>query len=745
MTVNVEVSAADVEAVEARVRDLVSRMTLGEKIGQLSQVNGPGAGIPEDFAEAIRRGWVGSVLNAVDPDLVREMQRIAVEESRLGIPLLIGRDVIHGFRTIFPIPLGQAASWNPGLVREAARVAAREAARAGVNWTFAPMVDIGRDPRWGRVAECLGEDPYLASRLAVAMVEGFQGEDLTAPDSLVACAKHFAGYGASEAGRDYNTTFIPEGELRDVHLPPFQAAVEAGVGTLMASFSDLNGVPATANSLLMTDILRGEWGFDGFVVSDWDSVHQLSVHGLTEGDHEAAYEAAMAGIDMEMSSRCYIDHLESLVDEGRVPLERVDEMVANILRTKARAGLFDEPYPPADSFPETGGREHLELAHEAAVQSGVLLKNDRHPEPVLPLDLETVGRIAVVGPLADEPGEQLGTWIFDGDPTLSVTPLQALRAAADGRAEIEYVQALETTRDRSHEQFHAAREAAGRADVVVLFVGEDAILSGEAHCRSDISLPGAQEALIQEVADTGTPVVLVILAGRPLALESVAGHASAILYMWHPGSMGGPAVVDLLTGARTPSGKLPITLPRVTGQIPIYYGHRRTGRPPTPESFVYIDDIPPHAEQLSVGNTSFHLDVWYRPLFSFGFGLSYTEFRYEKLHLEADSVAIGEPVRVFVDVVNTGGREGAEVAQLYVRDQVASVTRPVRELKAFQRVHLEPGERRTLEFVLHPRDFAFTGRDMKPTVEPGNFSIWVGRDSDATLRVELELFRGGEE
>lgn len=737
-----EVGLPEAGAEEARVQELLTRMTLGEKIGQLSQVNAPheGEGIPPDFAEAVRRGWISSILNGTDVNTVNEIQRIAVEESRLGIPLLVGRDVIHGFRTVFPIPLGQAASWNPEIVREGARVAALEASAHGINWTFAPMVDIGRDPRWGRVAECLGEDPVLASRLAVAMVEGFQGETLSGHGSIVACAKHFAGYGASEAGRDYNSTFIPEGELRDVHLPPFRAAVEAGVGTLMASFSDLNGIPATGSRFLMTEVLRDEWSFDGFVVSDWDSIRQLSVHGLTAGDHHSAEVAAYAGIDMEMASRCYIDHLESLVEDGHVPMERVDAMVSNILRIKIRAGLCENPYRDPADYPEAGNADHLRAAYEAAVQSGVLLKNDDRPDgPILPLDLDALERVAVIGPLADDGKEQLGTWIFDGDPSLSVTPLQALRAAAGGGTEIEFVKALEKTYDRDEAHFDAAREAAARADVALLFLGEDAILSGEAHCRSNIALPGAQEALLKAVHETGTPIVLVIMAGRPLALESVAGYADAILYMWHPGSMGGPAIRDLLTGARNPSGKLPVTLPRVTGQIPLYYAHRPTGRPPTPESFVYIDDIPADAHQASIGNTSFHLDVWYRPLFSFGHGLSYTDFHYEHLGLDADAVRLGDEVRVHVDVINTGDHGGHEVVQLYIRDQVASVTRPVRELKAFERVWLEPGERRTVEFTLTTRDLAFTGRDMRPTIEPGRFTVWVGRDSDAVHRAEFEL------
>ena len=728
------------DAHEARIRELVSQMTLAEKIGQLSQVNGPHGHIPDDFAHAVRQGWIGSILNEIDVDTVNAIQRIAVEESRLGIPLIFGRDVIHGFKTVFPIPLGQAASWNADIVRIGARISAIEAAASGVHWTFAPMVDIGRDPRWGRVAECLGEDPYLGSVLARAMVEGFQGDDLSAPDSIVACAKHFAGYGASEQGRDYNSTFIPEGELRDVHLPPFKAAVDAGVGTLMASFSDIDGIPASGNRFLMTQVLREEWGFDGFVVSDWDSISQLAVHGLTADDRESAREAALAGVDMEMASRCYIEHLEELVQAGEVPLEAVDRMVANVLRIKLRAGLFDAPYVDPRQFPEAGNAAHLQAALDAARQSLVLLQNRPHPhEPVLPLDLDRIGRLAVIGPMADKPREQLGTWIFDGDPSLSVSPLTALREAIGDQAEIVYEPALQSSRDRDHAGFGAAVEAARSADAVVLFVGEDAILSGEAHCRSDIRLPGAQEALVHAIAATDKPLAVVILAGRPLALEAIGHAAPAMLMAWHPGCMGGPAIADVLTGRFNPVGKLPITLPRVTGQVPMYYAHRNTGRPPTPESFTHIDDIPLHAEQLSLGNTSFHLDVWYRPLFSFGHGVSYTDFDYANLRLSSHSMPMSGTLTISVDVDNVGSREGTEVVQLYIRDPVASRTRPVRELKGFRRIHLEPGERATVTFELRAEDLAFTGRSMRPVTEPGEFHIWVGRDSDAQLHTTFHL------
>jgi len=722
------------ETIEDRIEELLSRMTLAEKIGQLSQVNAPGPHIPDDFANALRIGRIGSVLNEVDPDVVSRLQQIAVEESRLGIPLLIGRDVIHGFRTIFPIPIGQASSWNPELVRRGARVSAVEAAASGVNWTFAPMVDIGRDPRWGRVAECLGEDPWLASRLAEAMVEGFQGDDLAAHDTIAACAKHFAGYGASEAGRDYNSTDIPERQLRDVHLPPFQAAVEAGVATLMASFSDIDGVPASANRKLMTSILRDEWDFDGFVVSDWDSIAQLAVHGLTSGDRESAMEAANAGVDMEMASWSYVEHLESLVNDGLVAEDRVDTMCANVLRVKFRLGLFETSRvaPEPHSVDIVG---HLREAHEAAVESAVLLTNRAVSDrgPALPLPLHRMSSIAVVGPLADEPREQLGTWIFDGDPTLSRTPLHELRTRIDERIDITWHPTLDSPRSRDDSEFDATADAVEAADVALLFLGEDAILSGEAHCRADIRLPGVQEALIHRLAKTGTPLVMVLMTGRPLALEGVFEALDSILCVWHPGSMAGPAIVDLLLGERAPSGKLPVTFPRRTGQVPIYYAQKRTGKPPTPESFVYIDDIPAGAEQLSAGNTSFHLDVWYRPMFSFGHGLSYTTFAYEHLSTSAAEMALDGEISVDVDVVNIGSRAGQEVVQLYICDPVASATRPVRELKGFRKVYLEPGQRTRVRFRLTADNLAFCRRDYTTGPERGRIDVWVGGNSNAEL------------
>ncbi len=721
---------------EQRIAELISRMTLAEKIGQLNVMNTPGPEQADVFNSQIAAGEIGGILNEVGAEQIREFQRIAREDSRLGIPLLVGRDVIHGFKTVFPIPLGLAASWNPDIVRDTARIAAREAVAAGVNWTYAPMLDIGRDPRWGRVAETFGEDPWLAALYGQAMIEGFQGDDLSDPASVAACAKHFAGYGASESGRDYNTTNIPENELRNVHLPPFKAAADAGVATFMTSFSDLDGIPASANDFLLRKILREEWGYNGMVVSDWESIPQLAVHGLTDGDKASALAAASAGVDMEMASRTYADHLADLVDEGRLTIAQIDAMVANVLRVKFALGLFDERTTIPVDVPKPGSPDALGLAKQAALESCVLLKNQ---DWLLPLSPDAVKSVAVIGPLADDGYEQLGTWVFDGDPALSQTPLQALREVAGDRITINHVRALETTRSRSRDGFDEAIAAARQSDVVLLFLGEESILSGEAHSRADIGLPGNQAELIHELAKVGTPVVLVVMAGRPLALQDVAGSVDAILYAWHPGTMAGPAIVDLLFGREEPVGKLTVTFPRVTGQIPIYYSQKNTGRPATPESVRHIDEIEQGASQHSFGNTSFHLDVDPSPMWPFGYGLSYTRFRYDAIRVESDQIMLGETVAVSAEVTNIGTREGTEVVQLYVRDRAGSVTRPVRELKGFQRVRLQPGETKRVRFELSREDLAFYGRDMRLKAEPGWFDVWIGGDSTANLGAEFEL------
>ncbi|MEM8681979.1 MAG: glycoside hydrolase family 3 N-terminal domain-containing protein [Pseudomonadota bacterium] len=723
-------------AVEQRVAGLLGEMTLAEKIGQMSQVNVGDSYIHDYLREGIQAGRVGSVLNEVNVEVVNELQRIAVEESRLGIPLLVGRDVIHGFKTVMPIPFAQAASWNPDTVREGARVAAREAARSGVNWTFAPMIDIARDPRWGRIAESLGEDSYLASALGVAMVDGFQGEDLSSAESIAACGKHFAGYGAAESGRDYATTNVPENEMRNVYLRPFKAAVDAGVASLMTSFSDIDGVPATANEYLLRHILRGEWGFDGLVVSDWDSVRQLCIHGLTADDRDAAWEAARAGVDMEMHGDAYLSHLESLVGEGRIDPAVIDTAAGNILRIKFRLGLFEQPYTNPDGLPPYGDGAALATAKQAALEGAVLLSNE---QGVLPLDAGRLESIAVIGPLADAPCEQLGTWIFDGDPELSVTPLRALESLLGDSVTIRYVPALETTRSRDTSHFDDAVRAASESDAVVLFLGEEAILSGEAHSRADIDLPGAQAELVRRAREAGKPTVAVVMAGRPLTLSNIVEQTDAILFTGHPGTMGGPAIADLLFGIAAPAGKLPASLPRMVGQIPIYYCQKNTGKPPTPDTVVLIDDIDPHADQLSTGLTAYHLDAGYTPLFAFGHGLSYTTFVYGNIRASRSSIRMGESLTIGADLLNSGDRAAVEVAQLYVRDLVGSVTRPVRELKGFRRIRLEPGEQVRVEFQIHTDELAFFGRDNRLRAEPGEFHAWIGGSSTAQLMTTFSI------
>ncbi len=740
MTISIPTPAATDADTDRKIAQLVGQMTLLEKIGQMSQVHAEGPAAVADVGEAIRQGRIGSILNNVDVATVNELQRIAVEESRLGIPLLFGRDVIHGFRTVFPIPLGQAATWNPERVRESARHAALEAAAAGVNWTFAPMVDITRDPRWGRIAESLGEDPYLASELAVAMIAGFEGDDLAAPGTIAACAKHFAGYGAAESGRDYATTSIPENDLRNVHLRPFHAAVDAGVSTLMASFSDLNGVPASGNEFLMRQVLREEWGFDGFVVSDWKSIEQLSIHGFTANDREAALAAAAAGVDMEMAGTTYIEHLPSLVESGAIDMALIDTAVANILRIKFELGLFESPHADPAKLPATASEAALAASKRAAAESIVMLKND---EAVLPLNADDLASVAVIGPLADTPYEQLGTWIFDGDPSLSVTGLEGIRALVGDDVEIRYLQAMATSRSRDTKPFAEAESLARESDAVVLFLGEESILSGEAHSRADIDLPGAQAELVARIRQAGTPVIAVIMAGRPLTLANIVDNVDAILYAWHPGTMGGAAVADILFGVESPSGKLPVTFPRMVGQIPIYYSQKNTGKPPSPDTVVHIDDIDARAPQTSLGMTAFHLDAGYTPQWEFGFGLSYAQFEYENLETSAPAFSSGETLAVSADVTNSGKVEAEEVVQLYVRDLVGNVTRPVRELKGFQRVRLAPGEKRRVSFELEAGDLAFYGRDNTLVVEPGEFHVWIGGSSNASLRGEFRLKGGG--
>lgn len=714
------------DAVEARVEKLLSQMTLAEKIGQMNQVSA--GGDVSLYAESIRKGQVGSILNDVDPVRINAYQRIAVEESRLGIPLLIGRDVIHGFHTVFPIPLGLAATFDPALVEQGARVAALEASAQGVRWTFSPMLDIARDPRWGRMAEGSGEDPFLDSRMAEAMVYGYQGR-VADTTSLAACIKHFVGYGAAEGGRDYNSTFLTEHQLRNIYLPPFKAAVEAGAMTLMTSFNDNDGVPSTANRFILKDILRDEWGFDGLVVTDWDSMGEMIAHGFGADRKDVAEKAANAGVDMDMMTFGFLSHLEELVKEGAVKEKTIDQAVRNILRVKVMLGLFEHPYVDVEAAKAVQyAPEHLAAAQKTAEESAILLKNDG----VLPLSGK--GRILVTGPMADAPWDQLGTWVFDGDKAHTITPLKALQDRFPGQ--VTYVPGLRNSRDK-RVRFDEVLSAARGADVILAFLGEEAILSGEAHCLADLNLMGAQSELLAALKATGKPVVATIMAGRPLTIERDLPNANAILYAFHPGTMGGPALVNLLTGAVNPSGKTPITFLRTVGQAPLYYNHNMTGRPYKGETL--LNEIDEEAGQTSLGNTSYYLDYGAYPLFPFGYGLSYTTFAYSQPKLEKESYGVDDTLAVTFTLTNTGTREGTEVAQVYIRDVVGSITRPVKELKYFERITLAPGESRQIEARIPVSELAFYGLDRSWKVEPGEFQLWVAGDSMSGTPVSFQI------
>lgn len=701
--------------IDLRVEELLQQMTLEEKIGQMNQVSG---GL--QFKDEIAKGNVGSILNVVDPVEINAVQRVAVEESRLGIPILVSRDVIHGFRTIFPIPIGLASTFNTDIVEQGARIAAIEATASGVRWTFSPMLDIARDPRWGRVAEGSGEDTYLDSQMGVAMVKGYQGEDLSDPTCMAACIKHFVGYGAAEGGRDYNTTMISERALRNVYFPAFKACVEAGALTLMTSFNDVDGLPSTGNDWLLRDILREEWGFDGMVVTDWNSSGEMVAHGFAEDLKDATRISINAGVDMDMMSFGYVQYVKALVEEGKLSEATIDNAVRNILRLKFRLGLFENPYVDESLARQVAyAPEHLAAAKQAAVESAILIQNNNN---VLPL--KDVKTILVTGPLADAPYEQLGTWAFDGEAEHTVTPLTAFRKQYD----VIYEPALDYSRDCDMSKFGAAFEAAKRAEAVVVFVGEEAILSGEAHSLSQLNLQGAQSELIAKMRSTGKPVVVVVIAGRPMTIERDLENCDAMLYSFHPGTMGGEALADLISGRAVPSGKLPMTFLRDAGQAPFYYNHPMTGRPNNGTETL-LNDIPVRAGQTSLGCTSYYLDTGYGPLFPFGYGLSYTTFEYSNVTIDKVEYAEGETIVVEYDLKNSGEYDATEVAQLYVRDLVGSVVRPVKELKRFERVTLKAGESKHCRFELPVADLAYWNRDMEYVVEAGKFQLWVAGDS----------------
>jgi beta-glucosidase len=711
---------ATAPGIERSVDSLLSLLTVEEKVGQLVQYSGgfetgPGGRvIPRELHARIRKGGIGSLFNAIGAVEIRELQRIAVEESPHHIPLIFGLDVIHGFKTTFPIPLGEAATWDPSAAQLSARVAASEASASGIQWTFAPMVDIARDPRWGRMAEGSGEDPFLGSIMAAARVRGFQGASLTDPSSLLACVKHFAAYGAAEAGRDYNTVDISERTLRDIYLPPFKAAIDAGAGTVMCSFNEIAGIPSSGNRFLMTDVLRGEWKFDGFVVSDWGSIGEMIPHGFASDPADAARLAVNAGVDMDMMAFCYQNHLAALVMSGKVSPSTLDESVRRVLRVKFLLGLFSDPYRSLSAERERKSQLtpfNIAATREVAGKSLVLLKNEGR---LLPL-AKSVKKIALIGPLAANQSDLIGAWAGVPDTLTVVSVLRGIREAVPG-AEVSYARGC-GIQDDDVSGIAPAAALAKNADVVVVVAGEAEWMSGEAASRSSLELPGMQRELLKAVVAAGKPVVLVVMNGRSLALGWEAAHVPAIVEAWFPGLQAGHAIADVLFGSVAPTGRLPVTFPRVTGQVPLYYNFKSTGRP--------FND--------TVKYTSHYLDVASTPLFPFGYGLTYTTFAYADLRVEKQSLGLLDTLRVNVRVRNTGDRDGMEVVQLYVRDDVGSVTRPVRELKAYRRVNITRGSSADVELEVPVSSLAFTGPDMRSVVEPGAFHVYVGPNAGEGL------------
>ncbi len=711
------------------IDDLLSRMTLEEKIGQMNQLD-PSWNAEEKEA-LIREGKVGSIFNIVGAKEVNRLQRMAVEETRLGIPLVAARDVIHGFKTIYPIPLGQGATWNPELIEQAAQATAKEAYQYGIRWAFSPMVDVAHDPRWGRVAEGYGEDPYLTSVMGAATVRGYQSPNPLTLDSLTplmaACVKHFAGYSASEGGRDYNTTWIPETQLRDIYLLPFKAAVEAGAMSLMCSFNDLNGLPSSANHHLNVDILRDEWHSDALLVSDWGSGSDLVPHGLCAEKKDAALRCINARMEMDMQGNIYNDYLAELVAEGKVKESQIDECVRSILRLKYRLGLFDNPYVPE----ETPASGDAELALRVAEESAVLLKNNG----ILPLNdksqiINHKSQILITGPLAHQKKEQLGTWVFDGDTSLSITPLMAFETFTRSLVHsfnLIYEPGLTYSRDKNPAGIAKAVAAAKKADVILYFCGEEAILSGEARCRANLDLPGAQIEMMDALVATGKPVVMIVMAGRPLTIGRQVDQAAAVLYAFHGGTMAGPALCNILTGKVVPSGKTPITFPKMVGQIPLYYNRHNTGRP-SYDPPMLIDSIPIGCPQFSIGQSSYWLETPTEPLFPFGFGLSYTTFEYGETVCQSE----GRSYTLSCTITNTGSYDAYETPQLYVRQLSGDLVRPLCELKGFQKIFIPAGETREVTFTLTDDDLGY----WHESHDGLNSRVWFATD-DADFRFAI--------
>ncbi|MDP4276010.1 MAG: beta-glucosidase BglX [Bacteroidota bacterium] len=719
------------KSIDQKVDALLKKMTIEEKIGQMNQYNddwtstGP-VTVDNEKAAQIRNGQVGSLLNCLGTARVRSWQKMAMQ-SRLKIPLLFGQDVIHGFKTTFPIPLAEAASWDLSAIELSARIAAIEASASGINWTFAPMVDIARDPRWGRVMEGAGEDPYLGSRIAYARVKGFQGEKLGSVNSLMACAKHFAAYGAAIGGRDYNSVDMSNRLLWEVYLPPFKAAVDAGVSTIMNSFNDLNGVPATGNKYLQRDILKGKWGFDGFVVSDWGSIGEMINHGNVKDEYEAALSAITAGCDMDMESRCYKNNLEQLVKDKKIDVSLIDDAVRRILRKKFELGLFDDPYRFCNADREKAALndpEHSKIARQMAEKSIVLLKNENQ---LLPLSKE-LKTIAFIGPLVKSLKQNKGFWDIDvpnTDSTFIVSQWQGLQNKVGQSTKLLYAKGCEIE-GNDQSGFAKAVETAKQADVVILSIGERRDMSGEAKSRSNITLPGVQEELVRAIMATGKPVVVLINAGRPLVFNYITDSVPAILYTWWLGSEAGNAIADVLFGDYNPSAKLPITFPRSVGQIPIYYSHFNTGRPATNDE--------------DRNYRSAYTDLSIYPNYEFGYGLSYTTYQYSDLKMTAKTMNVNGKIGVSAIITNTGKYAGEEIVQLYIRDKVGSIVRPVKELKDFIKIHLNAGESKTVTFSIDKEKLSFYNQRLEWVAEPGEFDVMIGASSaDIRLKDSFEL------
>ena len=736
------------QSIERRAAQLLAQMTLDEKIGQLNQIFYFKQFMQPAMVEpGIREGKIGSLLFVTDPAIINRFQKVAVEQSRLKIPLLFGFDVIHGFRTVFPVPLALASSWDPALVEQVQQVAASEARAVGIHWTFAPMIDIARDPRWGRMVEGAGEDPYLGSMMAAAQVRGFQGRDPSSPDRVLACMKHFAGYGAAAGGRDYDAAFISDAELYNVYFPPFKAAVDAGVASAMSAYMDLNDVPATGNSFLLRDVLRRQWGFKGFVVSDADAVGNLVTHGFAQDKSDAAYKALTAGVDMEMSlpgsaiTNAYSESLSKLIKDGRISIAQVDESVRRILEAKFKLGLFDKPYVDESRVSTIHNDPlHRQLARVAAQRSMVLLRNEGN---LLPLTSK-VSSVAVIGPLADSKRDMRGSWVFADDVKSAVTVVEGIRTKLGGSVKVEYAPGVDIARSypsifevingkrpapwsesQKRDEFEKAVSLARSSDVVVMALGEYEEMSGEAASQSTLDLPGQQLDLLKAVSALGKPVVLVLINGRPLDISWATSNIPAILEAWHPGTEGGNAIADILYGDANPGGKLPVTWPRNAGQIPIYYAHNLTQNP-----------------ENSKGFTSRYWDIPTSPLYPFGYGLSYSTFKFSNLRVSKSEVKVGETVEVLVDVENAGTRSGDEVVQLYIHQRYGSASRPVRELKGFERVTLAAGVKKTVRFTLGRSELTYWSAGSRTWIqEPTVFDLWVGSDSTAQLTTTLRVVK----